>query len=626
MKSTAPSPISLELLSPARDLQTGIAAINHGADAVYIGASHHGARSAAGNSIDDIRTLADYAHKFRARVYVTVNTLIYETELESVRKLIIELYNAGVDALIVQDMALLEMDIPPIELHASTQCDTRTVDRAVFLAEAGFEQIVLPREFSTDQIRQVHDRLPDVKLEGFVHGALCVSYSGDCRASFVSGGRSANRGECAQICRLPYDLVDKNGKILIHDRHLLSLRDMNRLASLGEMADAGICSFKIEGRLKSADYVSNITAAYSQALDRLVEGSGGRYRRASAGRVVHGFNPDPAKSFNRGFTDYFLSGEKPGEGSMGSHDTPKSIGEKIGTVIASNKKTITIKTGEKLNNGDGLGFFDMNKRFVGFRANRVDGNKIYLAGNFDGQPPVPGTTLFRNFDKAFTDTLNNDSTRRVIDIDMTLETFSGGVSLTLTDSRGASVTSVLEGNFDVARSPQEAPRRRVLERLGDTIYTLRNLHDLAGAIFIPASALTDLRRRAIEMLDHAAASTRQITLRKKKEVIPSSTDIHPSNVANSLAEKFYTKRGVDSFEKAIEVDKNADTDGDTRVMTTRYCLRRELGACLKKADGAKLPSPLFLRPVSGRARTMRLDFDCKNCEMNIYALPTGSRV
>ncbi|MDE6395905.1 MAG: U32 family peptidase, partial [Muribaculaceae bacterium] len=409
-------------------------------------------------------------------------------------------------------------------------------------------------------------------------GALCVSYSGACRASFVSGGRSANRGECAQICRLPYDLTDKDGKILIHDRHLLSLRDMNRLARLGELADAGINSFKIEGRLKSADYVSNITAAYSMALDRLVEGSEGRYVRASAGRVITDFTPDPAKSFNRGFTDYFLSGPYPEQGTMGAHDTPKSIGEPVGTIVKAERKFLSVHSSVRLSNGDGLGYFNDDKRFVGFRANRVEGDKVFPAGSIEGPLPSKGTALYRNFDKAFSDTLSNDKTRRVIDIDMILESYSGGVTLTLRDSRGVSVTAVLEGAFDKARSPQSGPRQRVLERLGDTIYTLKNLDDRAGDIFIPASALTDLRRHAIDMLDHAAAATRPISLRMKKDAAPTSVNIRPANVANSLAEKFYRTRGLTECERAIETVPVSDYDKDeVRVMTTRYCLRRELG-------------------------------------------------
>lgn len=618
-KSGSPTP--LELLSPARDLATGIVAIDHGADAVYIGACHHGARASAGNSVEDIARLVEYAHRFRAKVYVTLNTLIYDNEVESVKKLVCELYQAGVDALIIQDMGLLEMDLPPIPLHASTQCDTRTVERAVFLAENGFDQIVLPREFTIEQIRAVHAEIPDAVLEGFVHGALCVSFSGDCRASFVSGGRSANRGECAQICRLPYDLTDKEGNVLIHDRHLLSLRDMNRLAHLGDMANAGISSFKIEGRLKSPEYVANITAAYSRVLDEIVESSEGRYIRASVGRVVSGFDPSVAKSFNRGFTNYFLTGSQPEPGSLGAHLTPKSIGEVVGKVISSTNKSIRVKTLQPLTNGDGLGYFDSNERFVGFRANRVDGDTIFLAAPLSGPVPKNGTVLYRNYDKAFSDKFSTDKPRRVIDVDMCLQPVITGVALTLTDSRGVSVSSVLEGDFEAARSPQGQQHQRVLDRIGDTIYHCRSITDEAEGLFIPASQLTELRRRAIEMLDHAASATRPIEFRQVQPVTAAKADIKPQNVANRFARLFYERRGLPNQEQAIEVSKKDLKNERVRVMTTRYCLRRELGACLKTSGAKKLPGGLVLRPVGSNARPMEIEFDCKNCVMNLYALP-----
>lgn len=616
-------PSTLELLAPARDLATGIAAIDHGADAVYIGPAHHGARAAAGNSIDELRTLAEYAHRYRARVYATVNTLVYADELESVRDLVAELYRAGIDALIVQDMALAEMDIPPIALHASTQCDTRTVDRAIFLANAGFDQIVLPREFTVDEIRAVRDAVPDVTLEGFVHGAVCVCYSGDCRASYVSGGRSANRGECAQICRLPYDLTDGDGNVLIHDRHLLSLRDMNRLAHLSVMADAGIRSFKIEGRLKSVDYVSNVTAAYSKALDLLVESSAGRYTRASAGRVETSFTPDVDKSFNRGYTTYFLTDAKPGTATLGAHATPKWVGQPIGTVVDAKPRCLSVKVsqGTVLNNGDGIGYFDREGKLIGFRINRVDGSRLMLNASLPAPLPTPGTELYRNFDKAFADRLASDRTVRVIDLDMTLDRTLTGISLTLTDTRGCTVTSAISTAPDEARTPQSEARRRTLERLGDTIYRLRSLTDNLGNAFIPASVLTDLRRRAIDALDHAAAATRPVDLRRPAPGVTTSAPFKATNVANPLAERFYTKRGVTDIEQAIEVLPEGNSRGETRVMTTRYCLRRELGACLLTPDGKKLPRTLILRPLTGNVRPMRLDFDCAACRMNVIALP-----
>lgn len=343
----------LELLAPARNADTAISAILAGADAVYMGASSHGARKDAANSIDDIRRVTDFAHQFNAKVYATVNTIIYDRELRDVERLITDLYHSGTDALIVQDMGILRMDIPPIELHASTQCDIRSVEKARFLAEVGFTRLVLPRELSLREIEEIHSAVPDTELEAFIHGALCVSYSGDCRASFMTGGRSANRGECAQICRLPYTLTDSRGRKFMEDKHLLSLRDLNRSDSLGAMADAGVCSFKIEGRLKEEGYVKNTVAWYSRILDRVVGESGGNYRRLSAGRSNAGFNPSPEKSFNRGFTTYFLSGHAPVKG-IASFDTPKATGTPVGKVKRCEGKVIIAELSAQLANGDGL--------------------------------------------------------------------------------------------------------------------------------------------------------------------------------------------------------------------------------------------------------------------------------
>lgn len=345
----------LELLAPARDAATAKVAIDCGADAVYIGAGHHGARAAAGNSIDDIRDVCEYAHRFGVRIYVTLNTLVYDNEIDDVRQLVLDLYGAGVDALIVQDMSLMKMDIPPIELHASTQCDVRTPEKARFMEAVGMSQIVLPREFTLDEIRAVR-AVTTVPLEVFVHGALCVSYSGDCRASFVNGGRSANRGECAQMCRLPYDVFDGDGHRVDVDPYVLSLRDMNRLADLADLVEAGASSFKIEGRLKSAEYVCNVVLAYSSALNRIVETNPERYRRASFGRVDTDFVPDVSKTFNRGFTNYFLRGEQPAPASLASMRTPKHVGRRVGRVVRADARSITLNADAELANGDGLGF------------------------------------------------------------------------------------------------------------------------------------------------------------------------------------------------------------------------------------------------------------------------------
>ncbi len=621
---------NLELLAPAKDLLTGIVAIDAGADAVYIGASHHGARAAAGNSVDDIAKLCEYAHRLRVRVYVTLNTLVYDEEIDSVRALVYDLYRAGVDALIVQDMALLEMDIPPIELHASTQCDTRTPEKARFLQDVGFSQIVLPREMSLEEIRQVRQQTT-VPLEGFVHGALCVCYSGDCRASLVNGGRSANRGECAQVCRLPFDLVDGNGKTVVADRHLLSLKDMNRLSQLGELAEAGISSFKIEGRLKSPAYVRNVTAAYSEALNRLVEANPDRYKRASAGVVITDFRPDVSKSFNRGFTPYFLKDIQPAKGQLASMLTPKHVGEAVGRVVSAGKRSIVLSEASVLNNGDGLGFFDKQGKFIGFRANRVEGKTVYLLNDIEAIPSK-GTVIYRNFDKAFADRLESSRSRRVVPIQASLNATQRGVSLTLRDvERNCGVTVMLDGPFDTARTPQLDARRRVFEKTGDTIYVVTKVEDNVGSsVFIPASALTDLRRRAIAALDNNAKATYPLTLRRKgvgDAVVfyRKKLDMH-DNVANRLSAAFYAKHGATVAEPALEVASDDKRSDEIRIMTSRYCLRRELGACLKTPAGKTFKEPLTLVPIDGTTRPMRLDFDCANCRMNVIALPCEKKI
>ena len=615
---SAPTP--LELLAPARNIETAIAAINCGADAVYIGGPHHGARAAAGNSIDDIRSLCQYAHRFRVRVYVTFNTLIYEDELAEARQAVCQLYEAGVDALIVQDMSLLRMDLPPIALHASTQCDTRTAARAKFLEDSGMSCIVLPREMTLDEIRAVR-AATTVRLEAFVHGALCVCYSGDCQASAVNGGRSANRGECAQICRLPYDLCDRNGQTLITDRHLLSLRDMNRLADLEALADAGIQSFKIEGRLKDTAYVMNTVRTYSQALDALCAAHPERYRRASYGKSTADFQADVNKTFNRGFTPYFLHNAKPGKGMLGSHLTPKFTGAPIGKVLSVKGRQITIKATAELHNGDGLGYFDSNNKFNGFRVNRINGNTIHTASEVR---VAPGTTLYRNADKAFDDALAAARPERLIDVSFTLRATATGLALDASDGRGCRASAAIDISAEPSRSPQQQARRDLLSRLGGSIYRMAEVTDLLGDVFIPAKQLTALRRNALDALDHTAAATLPLELRRGEDasaLFPAQSLDYHGNVANSLAEKFYREHGVREIDKALEVA--GIPRGEVRVMTTRYCLRRELGACLREENAAALPSPLFLkaRRAQNGMRVLRLDFDCKNCRMFVNAMP-----
>lgn len=608
-------PAEIELLAPARDASIALDAIVCGADAVYIGGPTHGARAAAGNSIADIARVAEYAHRFNARVYVTLNTIIYQDELPAVERIVGELYRAGVDALIVQDMGLLRLDLPPIALHASTQCDIRTPAKARFLEEAGFSQLVLPREMTLDEIRAVREAV-SVPLEGFVHGALCVSYSGDCQASCATTGRSANRGECAQICRHSFDLLDRSGNILVANRHLLSLRDLNRSADIAAMIEAGISSFKIEGRLKDSVYVRNTVAAYRRAIDSVIEASDGRYIRSSAGRSDVGFIPDTAKSFNRGFTTYFLQPEPAADG-IASIATPKMRGPEVATVIASRGNRLTVKATESLNNGDGLVYFDRNGEFKGFRLNRVEGNTLYLAS------PVAidrGTTLYRNLDRVFeTEISRARPVRRIpVDIDLRLAD-PDTIVITLSDTRGNRVTATAGIEPQPARTPQQEARRRVLTKLGDTIYEAAGVTDTLGDIFVAASTLTELRRKAVDLLDTAQRARYMPQLRRPENPdakFPAESLDYHDNVANSAARRFYNDHGVTEIAPALETVSRSAIAPGTRVMTTRYCLRRELGHCM--LDEQRQPrwpaGDLVLR--SG---PMRFDvhFDCANCRMSL---------
>lgn len=617
-------PRKLELLAPARDAETAIAAIEHGADAVYMGAGSHGARASASNSIAEIARVAEVAHRYNAKVYVTVNTIVYDEELKDVERLVNDLYHAGADALIVQDMSLLRMKLPPIALHASTQCDTRTPEKARQLARSGFTRIVLARELSLREIKEIAEAVEGTDIEVFVHGAVCVSYSGDCQAGFDAMGRSANRGECPQMCRLPYDLKDGDGKRVMTGKHLLSMRDMNRMEQIGEMADAGVMSFKIEGRLKDANYVKNVTAAYRQALDRVIEASDGRYERASAGKSHYDFRPDPDKSFNRGYMTYFLDNVRPGKGQMATLDTPKWVGQEIGEVARADARSITLKAcHEMLTNGDGVGFFAPDGSLAGVRVNRVEGNKI-VAGQRLEVIPRAGTKLYRNRDKARDDEMDRSRCRRQIGIEMTLRlTQSDVLVLDITDAeRGNAVTATLalDKTPDDAQKPQVEARRRVLEKLGETIYEAKGVDDRVGMKFIPASVLTQLRRRGTEMLDAAQRMTseRERPGREEDDIeeLKGRRLTRHDNVANRLAEEFYASHGAETSERALEVERTLNKD-DRRVMECRYCLRRELGACLKTPEGRRLKGPLRIQ-ATGRDLEYELRFDCDRCRMTVW--------
>lgn len=600
----------IELLSPARNHSVAVAAIDHGADAVYVGASHHGARAAAGNSVDDISRIVDYAHRFGVRVYATVNTLVYDDEIAQVESLIRALYSVGVDALIVQDMGIMRMDIPPIDLHASTQCDIRTVEKARFLSDVGFSQLVLPREFSLQEIREVSEAV-DARIEVFVHGALCVCYSGDCQASYMVNGRSANRGECAQMCRLPYDLIDGHGDIVDHSRHFLSLRDLNRTAYIADLIDAGVSSFKIEGRLKDADYVKNVTAHYRREIDRAIAAAAGRYCRSSLGESQLTFEPRVEKSFNRGFTDYFTV-KATASSRMAALDTPKFVGEKVATVVKCHDKRLTVKQEVAINNGDGLGYFDANRRFGGFRANKVEGDVIHTIEPLD----LPsGTVLFRNNDRRWADLMVSVTAERKIPVALTLRRVGQSrVAVDIDAGHGRRVSHCREVEMQEAKTPQESTRLRIFTKTGDTVFTVGSLIDEIGEVFIPASVLTALRRDAFALLDSQIRSTHSRAIRLAENplaVSQSSTLTYHDNVANRLAEEFYRSHGVEHIQRAAEVES---PQGEPVVMTCRYCLRRELGACLKEGGALRLAPPLSLR--HGQL-AFRLEFDCAHCQMKV---------
>lgn len=586
----------IELLSPAADKATAIEAIRHGADAVYIGAASHGARHRAANSTEDIREVVEFAHRFRARVYVTVNTLVYENELQQVHDLVWNLWRIGVDALIVQDMSLLRMDLPPIALHASTQCDTRSAAKARFLEEAGFSQIVLARELSADTIRQICEAVK-VPVECFVHGALCVSYSGRCSASQVAVGRSANRGECAQMCRMPYTLRNSRGEILEKDKYLLSLRDFNATNRLEEMIEAGVTSFKIEGRLKETGYVKNITAWYRRKIDEIIARNPDRYCRASAGSVELSFEPDPRKSFNRGFTEYFLGGRRSNGQTMASLLTPKSQGERIDSP-------------ELLHNGDGICWVNAAGEFEGMNVNGVDRGRIIGSRRVT----IPrGVELRRTFDVEWNKKMASDTAVRTIRVDMEID----AAGLSLSDERGVQVRVSLDAPIEKARTPQDLIK--VLGKTGNTIYRLRNLTDrLPEGSYIPASALAQLRRRGLEALDICSETTYRRDMRRSENrdyPYPDETLEARDNVANSLARRFYADHGAKVGSPAVEC---GGKDREREVMTTRYCILRELGACRREVTDPNIRRR-FSEPleITTGPHRFRLKFHCDRCEMGV---------
>ena len=599
---------TLELLAPAKNLECGIAAIDHGADAVYIGAQRFGARASAGNSVADIARLCSYAHVYGAKVYVTVNTIIYDHELDATRQLATQLAQAGVDAILVQDMALVEMRnrepaVSACCFHASTQTDNRTAEKVRWLRDIGFTRVVLARELSIDEIAAIHEAVPDVELEVFVHGALCVSYSGLCYASQHCFHRSANRGECAQFCRMRFDLTDADGRVIVHDRHLLSLKDLCQIDNLEALAQAGATSFKIEGRLKDAAYVKNVTAAYSQRLNEIVRRNPGRYRRASLGHCRYTFTPNLQKTFNRGYTTYFAHGRQP---DIASFDTPKAIGEFVGTVKQLRHDSFSVAGTARFANGDGLCFMGTDRQLEGFRVNRVEGNRLYPQHMPEGLRP--GLRLYRNNDMEMERLLAKPSAERKIPLTLSLRPTADGFALSAGD---------ITVSMPFAHQPADKPQRdnivRQLSKLGNTPYECEAVDLPPGFnFFIPSSLLSELRRRLVEACESQRPDQPQHTVRPCGDHHPYPRYSYPylHNIANGLSAAFYAADGPSAYE--------LQPVADAMLMQCRHCLRYSLGYCVRR--GGQRPPwrfPLYLR--LGDGRRFRLEFDCRHCQMNVYA-------
>ncbi|MFV4847579.1 peptidase U32 family protein [Edwardsiella tarda] len=612
----------LELLSPAREAAIGREAILHGADAVYIGGPSFGARHNAGNSLSDIAGLTSFAHRYGAKVFVTLNTILHDNELELARRLIHQLYDAGVDALIVQDMGILQMDIPPIDLHASTQCDIRTVEKARFLSQVGFSQIVLARELSLTQIADIRDNI-DANIEFFIHGALCVAYSGQCYISHAQTGRSANRGDCSQACRLPYTLKDEQGRVVAYEKHLLSLKDNDQSHNLAALIEAGVRSFKIEGRYKDMSYVKNITAYYRQQLDTLLE-QRPELSRASLGRTHHFFTPSPDKTFHRGNTDYFV---RERQIDIGAFDSPKFIGVPIGELTAVAATHLDVAVNVELHNGDGLNVL-VKREIVGLRANTVEARGAGRYRVWPNEMPAELAKLRlphplnRNLDHDWQQALLKTSSERRLALDLHLSGTAQQLQLTVTSEDGVSATQSLAGPFEPARQAERAEQglRDGLSKLGQTLYQARTVTiDLAQPYFVPNSQLNQLRREAIERLDALRAGQDNRPRRKPAlmppVLYPQTHLTYLDNVYNHLAREFYQQHGVTLIEAAYEAHAEK---GEVPVMITKHCLRFAFNLCPKQARG--------IQGVKGRASPMQLvhqdevltlKFDCKQCEMQV---------
>ncbi len=620
----------LELLSPARDADIGIAAIDHGADAVYIGGPDFGARVNAGNTVADIARLAAHAHRYRARIFVTLNTILRDDELEDARRLAWQLYEAGADALIVQDMGLLEIDLPPIQLHASTQTDIRTPEKARFLQDVGFSQMVLARELTLPQIQAVRAQVQQATLEFFIHGALCVAYSGQCFISHAHTGRSANRGNCSQECRLPYTVTDAQGRIVAHEKHVLSMKDNNQSANLRALIDAGIRSFKIEGRYKDLGYVKNVTAHYRQLFDEIIEGGTGR--RASSGRTTFLFTPDPDRNFNRSATDYFVNGRKE---DIGAFDSPKHAGLPLGQVLRVGPDHFDVELAEgatPLHNGDGLTWYDLQQELCGAQVNVA--RPLDEAGRqwrvFPNEPVADlkdlrkHLALHRNRDIAWDRTLDKKSSERRIAVDLRLDETPEGLLLTLSDEDGFNGQALLGQPAQPAQNAGRAEQawREHLGKLGGTIFSVRDI-ELATSQpwFAPAGAINALRRDAVAALEASRAAAFQRLPRAKPVEppvpFPDDTLSYLANVYNDKARDFYARHGVKVIESAYE---SHEVLGEASLMITKHCVRYSLSLCPKQAKGVTgVQGTVRAEPLTIRHgdETLTLRFDCKPCEMHV---------
>lgn len=601
----------IELLAPAKDIEIGMAAIRHGADAVYIGGESFGARFAASNSFSDIEKLANYAHQFHAKVYLTLNTLLYDEEVMPAQKMAFESYNAGVDALIIQDFGLMEVGLPPIPIHASTQMHNFTPERIKFLQSAGFSRVVLPREMSIDTIRKIHETT-SIDLEYFIHGALCVSYSGQCYMSACNGGRSANRGSCAQPCRLPYDVLDASKEIIVEQKHILSLKDLNLENQLDKLIEAGVSSLKIEGRLKSMPYVINIVGHYRKLLDKFLN-ENSNYQKASSGAVNLSFEPNPNKTFNRGYTELNILGRNP---EIASIHTPKSMGAFIGKVIGMGQNYIDMDTSETIVNGDGLCFINKKGELTGFVVNKVIHSRIY-DDSLDGC--FIGAKIFRNRDMEFERLLSNERTRRSISTIFDVH-FHEGLTISVEDEDNISVSITFDGKFEQAVQIEKS-KQNITEQLsksGDTIFSVQKVNFLSEKIpFIRISDLNNMRRQLLEALLEKRLKLMPAPLATcidKESVYPEKTSGAEHNILNSYAKRFYEKHGVSVEKMSAELDNNYN---DLPLMTTHHCLRYMFKKCplLPEKSLNNINDPAFLQY---NERLYRLEFDCKNCVMRIF--------